>query len=317
MSANIDKMAYTGQKPWHGLGTEVKEAMTSEEALRLGIGEWTVSKQPVYFKDVKGGQVAVPRAYSVVRSDRQISLGVVGEYYQPIQPKDCFSFFDSVVQDKLAIYHTVGSLGQGEKIWALAKLPGHIQVTNQDMVEKFILLVNSYNGRSPLMMMITPIRVVCQNTLNLALSDSVNKFSARHTESLGLKVEKARERLQVVNQWYKDFETLTKTLVTKKVNTVQVENFLDGMGYDKETGKGQGIRDSITRLFEGGRGNNLATVRGTGWALWNGFTEYVDHERSTKITNGFKTKEEARLNSQWFGAGRTEKSKALDLVLAL
>jgi len=317
MSHNINRMAYTGAKPWHGLGVEVPQAMTADEALKLGIGEWTVSKQPVCFKNTSFQDVAVERAYAVVRSDTQKALGMVGEYYEPVQPKDCFSFFDAVVQDKLAMYHTVGALGQGERIWALAKLPDNIQVTNQDMIEKYVLLTNSYNGRSPLMMQITPVRVVCQNTLNMALAKAINRFSARHTESIAGKVSEAREQLQIVNQWYRDFEEMSKFLVKKSIITPQVESFLDDMGYDKETAKGKGIREDITELFEGGRGNNLATVKGSAWALWNGFTEYVDHFRSTRITNGFKTQQEARLNSQWFGAGRAEKSKALDLIMSL
>jgi hypothetical protein len=151
----------------------------------------------------------------------------------------------------------------------------------------------------------------------MALSKAINRFSARHTESLSGKVTEARERLRVVNQWYADFAQLAGALVKKPVMKVQVESFLDGMGYDKETGKGKAIRADITDLFENGRGNNLTSVRGTGWALWNGFVEYVDYERSTRITNGFKTQQEARLNSQWFGAGRAEKSKALDLIMSL
>ena len=165
-------MAYTGDKPWHGLGTSVANAMTSAEAIGLAGLDWGVVKQPVYFANDISKYKRIENKFATVRVDTMDPLGIVGNVYRPLQNKEAFSFFDAIVGDKLAMYHTAGALGKGERIWLLAKLPGECWITPKDNIEKFLLLTNSHDGYSSVEFMVTPIRVVCQNTLNMAFSDN-------------------------------------------------------------------------------------------------------------------------------------------------
>ena len=317
MAANINSIAWVGAQPWHKLGRKVDALMNSSEALEYAGLDWTVRKENIY---TRNNIAPISRQYAMVRSDNNEALGIVGEYYKPLQNKEAFSFFDAVVQDKLAMFEVAGALGGGERVWMLAKLPGQIKVTNQDMIDKYVLLSNTHDGSSPVIMQITPVRVVCQNTLNLAMKGDTNRFLARHTISLGGKVKDAREKLQIVNQWYAEFEQASQNLAKQYVTAKQLDQFLNELWpvpteeEKAKTSKSIGIQDDIKMLFEHGRGQELASVKGTKWALWNAVTEYTDHLRSTKMTNGFKTEDEARLNSQWFGSGRELKTKAFEVI---
>ena len=332
MSANIQSMAYVKAdgKPWHGLGVAVDGAMTAEEALVKAGLNWTVEKKPLYHEVMtKEGMKFEPvtGSFCITRTDNNKVLGrAVGSVYTPLQNRNGLNFLDGVIKEKMAVYHTAGSLGQGERVWILAKLPGHIKVAGNDLIEKFLLLTNSHDGSSPVIMQVTPVRVVCQNTLNAALSGSEKQFRGKHTISLMGKMDEARHQLQIVNTWYEQFEASCQQLVSVKVNGQQVSKFLDNLGFeitqnvkadDDSQSRVKGIRETITHLFESGRGNRTPEVRGTAWALYNGVTEWTDHERSTKITNGYQTKDEARLASQWFGSGQQMKTKALELALAI
>ena len=170
MPANIDKMMWVGEKPWHGEGTKLENVATSAEAIEAAGLDWKVEKRGLYFAQTDGTTQLIPGKYATVRTDNQVALGIVGKVYTPLQNKEAFSFFDSIVGVKEAMYHTAGSLGKGERVWILAKLPGYIKVTEDDVVEKYLLLANSHDGSSAVEMLFTPVRVVCQNTLNLAIS---------------------------------------------------------------------------------------------------------------------------------------------------
>ena len=158
-------LAYFGETPWHGLGTKLDEPATAAEAIAAAGLDYEVGLKPVITTD----GIPVPQRKAVVRSDTDDVIGVVGNNYVPIQNRQCFGFLDAVVAEGRLLYHTAGALGQGERVWLLAKLPSEIRVKNSDdLVNKFLLLSNTHDGSSALRVFFTPIRVVCQNTLNLA-----------------------------------------------------------------------------------------------------------------------------------------------------
>lgn len=325
MSANLattagkPAMAWYGEKPWHGQGTEVKSAMTSAEAIKLAGLDWEVEKRNLQFLESDGTPKWLDRRFAVVRKDTEEALGVVGNVYRPLQNKEAFSFFDSIVGEKLAMYHTAGALGAGEKIWLLAKLPKEFWVTPEDKVEQFLLLSNSHDGTSTVTIMATPIRVVCQNTLNMALGGE-RKTRVRHTLNMGAGIKEIREELGIVDQYFRTFEEMGRHLVSKKANALIVEKVLSDLGLSqekaKESGRTENIRFDILRLFERGQGNDLKTVRGSTWALLNGIVEYVDYERSAR-GKGYQEKAESRTASLLFGSGAEIKQKALDSILAV
>lgn len=310
-------MAYVGETPWHKLGTKVDSAMTSAEAIEKAQLDWRVEKRPIYFPSQKG-TTKVPEKYAVVRCDSETPLGVVGEVYHPLQNKEAFSFFDAIVGEKLAMYHTAGALGEGERIWMLAKLPTDFWVTPEDRIESYLLLTNSHNGSSAVQIMATPIRVVCQNTLNMALSSNV-KTSVRHTMNMGRGIKEIRAQLGIADNYFRMFEEMGRHLVGKQANAQFVEAVLKDLGLSTEKGEDstrtENIRYDIMRMFQRGKGNDMKSVKGSAWALLNGIVEYVDYERSARGT-GFE-KAENRAASLLFGSGASMKQKALDSILTL
>ena len=169
-------MMYVGEDPWHGLGTKLVNPPTSLEAIRAAGLDWEVDKFPLFAQFGKDRQFMkkVDR-YALMPVDRIESpdcpvLGVVGQDYGIVQNRDAFTFFDPIISEKLATYETAGALGEGERVWVLAKLPGDIVVHKDDKVIKYLLLVNSHTGMASVQIKLTPVRVVCNNTLTMALS---------------------------------------------------------------------------------------------------------------------------------------------------
>jgi phage/plasmid-like protein (TIGR03299 family) len=184
-------MMYVGEVPWHGLGTKLDSPATAREAITAAGLDYDVSLAGLVTVD----GIPVPSKKAVIRSDTSDVLGVVGNTYQPIQNADCFSFLDAIVADGDLRYHTAGALRRGEKIWMLAKLPGHIRVRSSgDVTEKYLLLSNSHDGTSCLRVFFTSIRVVCSNTLAMADHDGRGEgLSIRHQGNLASKIRQARE----------------------------------------------------------------------------------------------------------------------------
>src|SRR5262249_53947643 len=139
--------------------------------------------------------LVVPKTRAVVRYDSQTCLAVVSDRYMPVQNTQAFGLLDAIVADGGLRYHTAGALGQGEKVFLLAKLPGHLRVkTTDDVVEKYLLLSNSHDGSSALRVLFTPVRVVCQNTLSMALRQGNGQgVSIRHNGDLAGKIRDAQQ----------------------------------------------------------------------------------------------------------------------------
>src|SRR3989339_2218652 len=136
MAANVESMMYFGQKPWHGLGTKLHDPATAQDAIIYAGLDWECKKVSLYLEN----GLCIPDAFATVRMNspfddiaRENILGVVGERYHPLQNKDAFAFFDAIVGEGQAIYHTAGVLGKGERIWLLAKLPDVIRVAGDDI----------------------------------------------------------------------------------------------------------------------------------------------------------------------------------------
>lgn len=319
MSANIDTMAYAGATPWHGLGTSVKEVMTSEEAIKAGGLNWEVEKKKIHFESKeKKEMIEFPGKFATVRTDKDVGLGIVGGQYTIMQNHEAFTFFDNIVTKKEAIYHTVGSLGKGQKIWLLAKLPKSIEVVHDDVVDQYLLLSNSHDGTSAVSVRFTPIRVVCQNTLVAAFNSSSYVVNVRHSSKMHGKVEEAQRILGISKEFYTHFEEMAKAMVKKPLTEDTLETLLKGIGYGKDkedSTRSSNIRDTIMKYIETGKGNTSKRVKGTLWAGVNGIVEYVDYGRLTKdMGDGVVSN---RLESVWFGGGATIKLKAWNTAVEL
>jgi phage/plasmid-like protein (TIGR03299 family) len=320
MPANVQKMMYVGEKPWHGEGTKLENVATSAEAIEAAGLDWKVEKRELFFQfqgmsqqSGTAGIQRVPGKYATVRTDNQTPLGIVGKVYTPLQNKEAFSFFDSIVGVKEAMYHTAGSLGVGERVWILAKLPGYIKVTEDDVVEKYLLLANSHDGSSAVEMLFTPVRVVCQNTLNLAISTTEKKISLRHTISIGSKIDDVRKQLGIIHYQYQIFGETAQKMVSVQMTQSQYAEYLQKIGLvvldekGKMSTRSQNNYDTLVSLYEHGKGNDAKDVAGTVWAAMNAVVEYVDYVRGS---------DENRAKSILYGSGADIKQKAWDLAVA-
>ena len=316
MAHNIDNMAYVGEVPWHGLGVKVNSVMTAEEAIKAGRLDWRVNKKDVFLQD---GQ-KIEGKFATVREDN-IPLGIVGPNYTVLNNSDAFSFMDALITEKTAVYHTVGSLGKGERVWVLAKLPESVEVTHKDVVDQFLLLSNSHDGSSSVTVRFTPIRVVCQNTLMAAFNHSSYVVNIRHTTNMGDKVEEARRIMGISSKFYSQFSELAKAMTHVKSSAEIVEEMLKSIGYGKQqieerdSTRSENIRSDILKFVKSGKGSNLEGTEGTLWGMLNGIVEYVDYGRkSREIGNGAESN---RLETIWFGAGADLKKKAWDCATEL
>jgi phage/plasmid-like protein (TIGR03299 family) len=323
------EMFYVGERPWHGLGTELQAPATAAEAIAAAGLDWDVAQQPLFTKAGEESErllaVEIMDHVANVRQDTGHILGVVGKRYQPIQNREAFTFFDAVVGQGQAIYHTAGALGGGERVWILAKLPEDIVIRRQgteDRTERFLLLSNSHNGWSSLRMFFTPIRVVCQNTLNAALSRKPELRSGiriQHSGEIKHKVSEAQRALGLAVKFYDDLAQLTEALASRTLKAKELEQYVAAVFPSKEqepSPRVLNVRKDVLHLVEHGQGNNRPGIRGTAWAALNGVVEYVDHERPGRG----KTQQEqasSRLESAWFGYGATIKARAWDEAVAL
>jgi len=220
MAANVETMFYTREKPWHGLGTRVEESPTSADALQLAGLFWKVLQEPIY-TDV-GGMIPGYRA-NVRDTDRKV-LGVVTERYKVIQNEEAFAFTDELLGNGVR-YETAGSLQEGKKVWLLARLPREYIISGE-RISPYLVFSNTHDGSGAVRFAITPIRVCCNNTLNLALSTAKRSFSMIHTGDIKGKVQEAKDTLFMAEKYMdclgKEVEQLLP--IESEATTTQVKN---------------------------------------------------------------------------------------------
>ena len=206
MAANVESMFYTRTKPWHGLGVQVQEAPESKDALRLAGLDWKVYQREVYTDS--GIRIDGYRA-NVRNTDNRV-LGVVTERYKIVQNEEAFAFTDALL-GKGVRYETAGSLQDGRKVWLLARLPKEYIISGEQ-ISPYLVFSNSHDGSAAVRVALTPIRVVCNNTLNLALSTAKRSWAMVHTGNIKGKIHEAQETLLMaetyMNKLGKEFETL-------------------------------------------------------------------------------------------------------------
>lgn len=312
MAHQIEKMAFFGKTPWHGLGTALNEAdlydwpRTCEKS---GL-DWDVELAPLVTADT-----AAKVTHRAVRrkSDDRI-LGVVGPKYCPLQNRDAFRWFQPFLDAKEAALHTAGSLCDGARVWVLAKLSRDpLVIAPGDEVEKFILLSHGHDGSLAVRVGFTPIRVVCANTLALShRADASKLIRVKHSASLHENLANIREVMNVANAEFEATAEQYRLLVRKSVNKNDLRKYVrlvlkvDGK---KLSTRMKNTIEDIIRLCESGRGNDLASVRGTLWTAYNGVSEWLTYRRGNSEAN--------RLNSLWFGDSANLNRNALETALSM
>lgn len=302
-------MMYVGETPWHKLGTKLDKPATAAEAIRAAGLDFSV--QLMSLKTEHAG-IPVERHFATVRMDTFQALGVVGSRYVPIQNREAFTMFDALVAEGEAIYHTAGVLGRGERIWLLAKLPDYIRVNGNDIVEKYLLLTNSHDGSEVVRVKMTPIRVVCENTLTSALDGAEQEVRIRHTANAQVQLKRAHEILGLSNQFYLELDRIFNGMSMRRLGNVEMGEYVRAVfpeaPSDTRRSRVSKIHEKVVELSETGAGADSS--RGTLWGAYNAVTEYVDHWRLSRVN------ESARLKSMWFGSGERIKRHAFRVAVS-
>lgn len=305
-------MFYVGEVPWHKLGTKLNNPATSKEAIEAAGLDYTVVKVPLEAAINLIDRKPVNNHFATVRTDTKDILGIVGNRYAPIQNKDAFTFFDALVGENEAIYHSAGVLGKGERIWILAKLPDYIRIGKNDLVEKFLLLTNSHDGSSLACAKLTPIRVVCQNTLSVALAGSDQEVRIRHTPNAHTRLEQAYKLLGLTNVLYSQLSAIFNRMALTHISDKKLLEYVNALIPNNPKAENQtrrnNIRDTILELHETGQGSEMS--RGTLWGAYNAIVEHTDHVQRSKEAS-------AHLRSIWFGGGERLKVRAFALAGSL
>jgi phage/plasmid-like protein (TIGR03299 family) len=245
MAHNINFNEQTGrhsffsvkEKAWHGLGQIVEGYPTSAEAIKHAGLNYTVEKRKLFTYDNENQnndsdidiiipEIEVPNFYATLRTDTEQVLGVVGKDYEVVQNRDAFTFFDSIVGGEGIMYETAGALGKGERIFITSKLPNYIKVGKDDLIEKYLFLTTSHDGYGSITAAFTPIRIVCNHTLNAALRNHSNSIKIRHTANAKERLEQAHHLMGISNNLSSELETIFNNWTKVHITDAEVKRLI-------------------------------------------------------------------------------------------
>ena len=318
---------FADQPGWHGLGTVVAGARSWQEVRELAGLNWSVDKRRLFEERTDEMGRTVYRgvdAWGIFRSDTGGFLGAVGDQYKCIQNQYAFDFVDTLLEAGGAHYESAGVLRSGQRIWVLARIPGDFEPVPGDTHIPYLLFETSHDGSLAATCRLTEIRVVCNNTLTAAVAMNGSFIKIRHSGEAESKLEAARKLMGNAIMSKKALEDKINLLAEKMITKEKFLEVLDrvftpGAAEKKQeriSAKRNGILQTITSLFELNDSNAFPAIRGTCYNLLNAITEYTDHHRATRITEGRGnvTKEAARQESAIFGGGLAVKEKALEVL---
>ena len=283
MSANVETMMYVREKPWHGLGTMVAEAPTSAEALRLSGLDWVVQQKNV---QVCGGSRIEGYKANVRSSDGKV-LGMVTDRYKVVQNADAFSFTDSLIGGDVR-YETAGSLNGGRKIWLLAKLPD--TELCGDKTEPYLCFSNTHDGSGAVKVCMTPVRVVCNNTLNIALNGAKRSWSVRHTGNIQSKLHEAQMCLDMAARYMEGLADEAERLANVTVTDEKLREILDELfpvtenSSEREKNGVKQLKDEFMVCYFA---PDILKFQGTAWGAINAMSDMVSHNAPRRKTENY------------------------------
>ena len=310
-----------GMTPWHGLGKVItEEAVTSQDAIKFAGLDYSLFKNPLWSVNGDGKTIDVPNNFAIVRGDTGGVLGVVGKNYEIFQNSQAFSFFDTVIGEKLAVYETAGALYDGRIVWILAKLPAKVFIKGtDDVTDSYVLLSTSHDGSRGVTIMPTMVRVVCNNTLTMALGEysCSEGVRLRHTKTVHSKAALVSEKLGIINVKIEEYNSKINAMSKVNISKQEFQNYVNTLFPDNPNSKNATRTENIRlEMFENYDSPEFVNTGGTAWAAFNAVTKYVDHQRTNK-GDDTQTKLSNRMFSNLLGAGATKKNEAFDLALSM
>ncbi len=333
MAHLIETMAYAGQTPWHGLGEHLPEQQPLEVWAEAAGMNWQIQESPVHYAIDNPLNVSMFGTFDeqkvLYRSDTNTALSVVSNRYQVVQPMEVLEFYRDLTEQAGFELETAGVLKGGRKFWALAKTGHSTALKGNDVVNGYLLLATSCDGSLATVAMPTTVRVVCNNTLSIAVNNSENAVKVSHRSVFD--ADAVKKRLGVAVSHWDQFMYEMKVLSERKVSTKEANAYFETLltqttpQSSESTPSGLRLLKPSTKpiipneraykklqaMYGGqGRGAELTAAKNTAWGLLCAVTEFVDHERQARST-------ENRLDSAWFGNGAQMKQQALEKALQL
>lgn len=317
MAHLVETMAYVAETPWHGLGNKLGEKQSIEVWQQQSGMNFDIKEAPVRFMTESignlGAIMSFPEQKVLYRSDSNVPLSVVSNRYKVVQPKEILEFYRDLSEISGFELETAGVLKQGRKVWALAKTGQSCTFKGNDTVNGYLLLATACDGTLATTAQFTSIRVVCNNTLAVALTNGTGAVKVPHSTSFD--PDAVKKKLGISVAAWDGFMYRMKTLAERKVKSQEAFNyflrvFTDQRNSTTELTNERAMTKAMS-LYEGqGKGAELASSKATAFGLLNSVTEFVDHERRARSTDH-------RLDSAWFGQGAALKQKALEQALIM
>lgn len=284
MAANVETMFYVREKPWHGLGVEVKEALTSAEALRMAELDWTVRQTSI--QACGGSKIEGYKAN--IRATDNRPLGIVSDRYKVVQNVEAFNFTDELIGGDVR-YETAGSLQHGKKVWLLARMP-ETKVAG-DAVEPYLCFSNTHDGSGSIRVCMTPIRVVCNNTLNLALSKAKRQWATRHIGNLEKNMEEARMCLALADRYMGELDDLADRMANTTLSDEQLDKLLDEMfpvSDDDSERKKSSVKKAKDEFMICYFRPDIAQFLHTAWGAVNAMSDMVTHSEPLRQADAYR-----------------------------
>lgn len=320
MAHLLEQMAYVGAEPWHKLGNNLPANQPLDVWAKQAGMEWQINESPVRFMADSIGNLGTIHSFPdqkvLYRSDTKEALSVVSQRYQVVQPREVLEFYRDLTEMSGYELETAGVLKGGRKFWALARTGQSAALKGNDVVHGYLLLATSCDGTLATTATPTTIRVVCNNTLTIALNGANQAIKVPH--STRFEQQAVKQQLGIaVSQW-DGFMYRMRTLAERKVKSHEAMNYFLRVLCDVQPGMAdlsnlanERALKKVQALYDGhGHGAELDSAKGTAWGLLNAVTEYVDHEKRARS-------DEHRMDSAWFGQGANVKQRALSYALQL
>lgn len=284
MSHEIESMFYVREVPWHGLGKKLEECPTSAEAITAAGLDWAVDSRPIY--DSFG--VEIPHFKANTRNSDNSILGIVTDKYKIVQNKDAFEFTDSLIDGEV-FYETAGSLKNGKTVWLLAKMP-ETQILD-DEIDPYICFTNSHDGTGSIKVCMTPIRVVCNNTLNFALQSAKRTWATRHMGNMVEKLAEAKHTLGLANAYLDELKITSEKLATEPFSKTDFIGVIDSVmpiDYVNDTKRKidniEAMREALMICYQAPDLNNF---RATKYGALMAVTDMVAHSTPNRLTKSY------------------------------
>lgn len=320
-----DAMFVVGKREdaWHMLGQRCENAPTWEEAIKLAGLDWKVLKQKNFARR-PDGTVKEVNSCTIFRDIDNAELGTVGPDFAIKQNADCFKFVDTLLEaNGGSHYDSAGALGNGSKIWCAVRVPkADIEVTTGDKHESYLVFATAHDGSMAHTVKLTSVRVVCQNTLNMALQDGGGMFRVKHTKSADARLDRAKGLMQGVTMDAAKLSEKLKALAARRMTRDSMKTIFDRLfpapkEENANTTRRENVLAEVLALYEQNDNNAFPQIKGTAYNLLNAVTEYTDHFRTARITDnraGYSLGQ-ARAENAVVGTGDVLKSNALEIIM--